>query len=292
MKTHLTPITLAGILLLAVSCKREAENTDASVVMTSDDSVAVANGLPQHEFIRTADIRFRVKDVAKSTEKIETAVRRFGGFVTRTHLHSDVSDKTRTSVSLDSIAETTRYTVENTITLRVPNTTLDTVLTAIGRQAVFLDAREITAQDASLELLGQRLTQRRNSNTGKRIEKAIDQKPSKLNDAVAAESDNAAKQQAADEAYISELSLRDRVAFSTVTLAIYQNESLKTEILPNFENAASLRPPFGVRLMESIRSGWFFLEGFFFFLVTVWPILVLATIVVIMGRKRLVRKMQ
>jgi len=292
MKTHLTPITLAGIFLLAVSCKREAENTDASVAMTPDDSVAVANGLPQHEFIRTADIRFRVKDVAQSTEKIETVVRHFGGFVTRTYLHSDVSDKQRTSISLDSIVETTRYTVENTITLRVPNTTLDTVLTSIGRQAVFLDAREITAQDASLELLGQRLTQRRNSNTGKRIEKAIAQKPSKLNDAVAAESDNTARQEAADEAYISELSLRDRVAFSTVTLAIYQNESLKTEILPNFENAASLRPPFGVRLIESLRSGWFFLESFFFFLMTVWPLLVAIILVGILTRKRLIRKMQ
>ncbi|UMY64777.1 MULTISPECIES: DUF4349 domain-containing protein [unclassified Flavobacterium] len=292
MKTHVTPLlALAGLLFLSVSCKREADSMEASSDLAAADTTGIAPELPPHQFIRTADIRFRVKDVANATEKIESTVRRFGGFVTHTHLRSDVAEKKTASISLDSVVETTRYTVENTLTLRVPNTALDTVLTAIGRQAVFLDSREIDAQDASLDLIAQRLTQRRNENAGKRIEKAIDQKPAKLKDAVAAESDNSARQQTADEAYISELSLRDRVAFSTVTLAIYQKESLKTEVLPNFENTASLRPPFGIRLLESLRSGWFLLEGFVFFVLTAWPVWVLVALIALLTRKRLVRKL-
>lgn len=292
MKTHLTTLAFAGMLLLTLSCKKEAESTADQAELTQADSVAVANGLPQHEFIRTADIRFRVKDVATSTQTIESAVRKFGGFVTHTHLRSDVSEKHIAAISLDSIAETTRYTVENTLTLRVPNTALDTLLTTIGRQAVFLDTREVNAQDAALDLLAQRLTQRRNSYTGERIEKAISRKPAKLKDVVTAESGNTERQENADNAYISELSLRDRVVFSTVSLAIYQKESLKTEILPNFENTASLRPPFDVRLVESLRSGWFLLEGLVFFLLTIWPVWLVLGCFLILTRKRLIREMQ
>ena len=79
-----------------------------------------------------ADIKFKVKNVPKSTYAIEDATTKFGGFVTYTNLQSTISEKNETKVSQDSTLETTKYIVENNITIRVPNTRLDTVIKTIG----------------------------------------------------------------------------------------------------------------------------------------------------------------
>lgn len=292
MKTHFKFVTLAGLMALAISCKKEAESDAAEMSDTTniETRTAVSKDLPARQFIRTADIRFRVKDVAKSTESIESTARRFGGFVTYTNLRSNVHERKNVAVSLDSLVETTRYSVENTITLRVPNHELDTILTTICRQAAFLDIREIKAEDAALNILSQQLTQRRNVQHGRRLTDDVDTKRGKLNDIVGVEDKVASRKEAADEAYLSELSLRDRVAFSTVTLAIYQNESLKTELLPNISNADSFRPHFGISMLESAKTGWYLLERVLLFFIGIWPVLMIVVFALLLNRKRLVKK--
>ena len=155
-----TPAIGLALLLLAVaySCKdgsAESENFEekAAPVMeeavesasTSSDakeatssSAAVEPKNSKRKVIRTADIKFKVKNVPKTTYAIEDATTKFGGFVTYTNLESKISNQDETKVSPDSTLITTKYTVENNITIRVPNTRLDTVIKTIAKQIDFL----------------------------------------------------------------------------------------------------------------------------------------------------------
>ncbi|MCX6210171.1 MAG: DUF4349 domain-containing protein, partial [Bacteroidetes bacterium] len=175
-----------------------------------------------HKFIRTADLKFKVKSVIASTYDIEAITSRLGGFVTYTNLQSTVDNVSNTAINADSTLETTYYTVSNSITLRVPNTKLDTTLKEISKNIDYLDYRIIKADDVALQLLSNNLTQKRSAKYEQRLANAIDNRGKKLKETTVAEDVLLNKQEQADNAKVSNLSLNDQLNFSTITLAIYQ----------------------------------------------------------------------
>lgn len=275
-------LTTLVIIALLFSCKK-ADN--ASAEATADyaitDSTAVSSSAAvekkdsKQKFIRTADIKFKVKNVVKSTYAIENAVAKFGGFVTYTNLQSNIHDHIKTKISQDSTLETTKYSVENNITIRVPNTQLDTVIKSIARQIDFLDFRIIKADDVSLKLLANQLSQKRSAVNEKRVEKAIDEKGRKINDIMDAENTLANQKEANDNRTIDNLSLQDQVNFSTVTLQLYQNETIKQEISASEKDSNAYKPNLGIQIIDALKNGWYILEAVFVFFLNLWPFILI-----------------
>ena len=275
-----TKIVLTLLALgLVLSCKESAskENaayaeeavTDSTSVVSS--SAAVENKNSNRKFVRTADVKFKVKNVAKSTYAIEDATTKFGGFVTYTNLQSNIHSEDRTKVSQDSTLVTTKYKVDNNITIRVPNTKMDTVIKTITKQIHFLDYRIIKADDVSLQMLSNELAQKRSNSSEKRLENAIDSKGKKLNQVIKAEETLDAKKEQNDASKLQNLSLQDQVNFSTLTLNIYQDESIKQEMVANEKSINAYRPNIGLQIWDSVKTGWFMLENIISFLVVLWP---------------------
>ena len=275
-----TKIVLTLLALgLVLSCKESAskENaayaeeatTDSTSVISS--SAAVENKNSNRKFVRTADVKFKVKNVAKSTYAIEDATTKFGGFVTYTNLQSNIHSEDRTKVSQDSTLVTTKYKVDNNITIRVPNTKMDTVIKTIAKQIHFLDYRIIKADDVSLQMLSNELAQKRSNSSEKRLANAIDSKGKKLNQIVDAEATLDVKKEQNDASKLQNLSLQDQVNFSTLTLNIYQDESIKQEMIANEKSINAYRPNIGLQIWDSIKTGWFILEHIVSFVVVLWP---------------------
>ena len=275
-----TKIVLTLLALgLVLSCKESAskENaayaeeavTDSTSVVSS--SAAVENKNSNRKFVRTADVKFKVKNVAKSTYAIEDATTKFGGFVTYTNLQSNIHSEDKTKVSQDSSLVTTKYKVDNNITIRVPNTKMDTVIKTIAKQIHFLDYRIIKADDVSLQMLSNELAQKRSNSSEKRLENAIDSKGKKLNQIVKAEETLDAKKEQNDASKLQNLSLQDQVNFSTLTINIYQDESIKQEMVANEKSINAYRPNIGLQIWDSIKTGWFMLENIVSFIVVLWP---------------------
>ena len=275
-----TKIVLTLLALgMVLSCKERvaeesadySENavTDSTSVISS--SAAVENKNSNRKFVRTADVKFKVKNVAKSTYAIEDATTKFGGFVTYSNLQSNIHSEDRTKVSQDSTLVTTKYKVDNNITIRVPNTKMDTVIKTIAKQIHFLDYRIIKADDVSLQMLSNELAQKRSNSSEKRLANAIDSKGKKLNQVVDAEATLDAKIEQNDATKLQNLSLQDQVNFSTLTLNIYQDESIKQEMVANEKSINAYRPNIGLQIWDSVKTGWFMLENIVSFLVVLWP---------------------
>src|SRR6478735_2437237 len=165
--------------------KARAENYLMDSVSNTfiSSSAAVANGKDSsRRFIRTAELKFKVKNVIRSTYDIENITNRKGGFVIFTNLTSNINYVTNKAVSADSSLETTYFTVTNFITLRVPNTKLDSTLKEISSNIDFLDYRIIKAEDVALQILSNNLTQKRSANNEERLTNAIDTRGKKLNE--------------------------------------------------------------------------------------------------------------
>jgi hypothetical protein len=275
-----TKIVLTLLALgLVFACKESAASeeanyaeeaaTDSTSVVSS--SAAVENKNSNRKFVRTADVKFKVKNVAKSTYAIEDATTKFGGFVTYTNLQSNIHNEDRTKVSQDSTLVTTKYKVDNNITIRVPNTKMDTVIKTIAKQIHFLDYRIIKADDVSLQMLSNELAQKRSNSSEKRLANAIDSKGKKLNQIVKAEETLDAKKEQNDASKLQNLSLQDQVNFSTLTLNIYQDESIKQEMVANEKSINAYRPNIGLQIWDSVKTGWFMLEHIISFVVVLWP---------------------
>jgi hypothetical protein len=252
-------------------------------------SAAVVDKNSTRKFIRTADVKFKVKNVAKSTYAIEDATSKFAGFVTYTNLQSTIYEEDKTKVSQDSTLVTTKYKVENNITIRVPNTKLDTIIKTIAKQIDFLDYRIITADDVSLQMLSNEMAQKRSNSSEKRLEKAIDSKGKKLNQIVDAEENLDLKKEQNDASKIQNLSLNDQVNFSTITLNIYQDESIKQKMIANEKSINSYRPNIGLQILDSLKTGWFMFESIIATIVLLWPLFLIG-VLGFFGYKKFIKK--
>ncbi|WP_289665715.1 DUF4349 domain-containing protein [Flavobacterium panacagri] len=276
-------LTSLMITLILLSCKKAdynpAETTSDSKMLSDStaisSSAAVEKKDSKQKFIRTAELKFKVKNVVKSTYAIENAVQKFGGFVTYTNLQSNIIDQIKTKISQDSTLETTKYAVENNITIRVPNTQLDTIIKSIAKQIDFLDFRIIKADDVSLKFLANELSQKRSTVSAQRVENAIDSKGKKINDIIDAENTLANQKEASDNRTIANLSLQDQINFSTVTLQLYQNETIKQEIIASEKDSTYYKPNLGIQIIDALKSGLNILQAILIFILNLWPIILI-----------------
>ena len=228
--------------------------------------------------IRTANIRFKVSNVIKSTYSIENIVIAHNGFVENTNLTSQINRTKSTRVKVDSMLLTTYYTVINTLVLRVPNTELDATLREIAQHVEFMDYRIINAKDVTLDLLSKNLEQARLARYDSRMRSAIDNQK-RLNDVGTAEDNLLRRQLQADEAKLANLRTLDQIKFSTITLSLYQNENIKYEVIAKEKTIKAYSIPFGVRFIDALKFGWNIVVEIFLFLVNIWSIILIGTFV-------------
>lgn len=295
-KSILTSVVLIFLLGCAGPSREEMAKAKMSESMTDSiaapasgfmsSSAAQENGKDStRKFIRTADLKFKVKSVINSTYAIENITKRFDGFVTYTNLNSDIDNRTLIAMSADSSVETTYYTVSNSMTIRVPNTQLDTTLKSIATLIDYLDYRIIKADDIAIQYLSNQMTQNRVEKNEERLKSAIDNRGKKLNETTNAEENLLNKQEQSDNAKIANLTLNDQVNYSTITLSIYQRQTIKRELIANNSNVSEYEPGFGSKLWESLKFGWEILEGFFIFIAKLWGVILIGIVFFIIIKK-------
>ena len=231
-----------------------------------------------HKFIRTAELKFKVNSVIKSTLSIEKTVIQSNGFVTLSNLTSDIKNKTLIPLSADSSLETTYYTTENSMILRVPSSKLDSILSEIAKEIAFLDYRIIKADDIALSLYANKLTQQRINKHTERMRSALDTKAKKLNETTTAEDNLLNRQEQSDNAGLRNLSLSEQINYSTINIIIYQSQGIRREVIANDKNIKAYEPNLFQKMKESLVDGCEILEAILMFIFKLWGLLLSAVI--------------
>ena len=279
-----------SLIILIQSCGGnqgyQSENKEASDV-TFADSIQTTNPetpvtsarmnleQSQKQFIRTAELKFKVKNVRKATSSIEDLTAKYQGFVTYTSLISQVSRVEEIQISADSSLETKYYHTENEMVLRVPNVKMDSLLREMNSLVDFLDYRIIKADDVGLQLLAGNLENKRLAQYRSRQIKAIDQSKDEIQQISNAENTLLDKQSQEDNALIRKLSLEDQIQYSTIKLHLYQREQISREMIENYKNIESYQPGLAYRIKEALYEGWQMLEHLIVFLFRVWYLILL-----------------
>jgi len=254
-------LKLSGIVLsttlFLISCgpSSEEKNNQEAYAKASNDSVSLTTKPPSSQkepvspnspkkdslraFVCKADLYFKVKNVKTATFDIERIVNEHQGYITTSDLQSTVNYKNDIRISNDSMREIKNYTVHSDIIIRVPNDELNKTLSEIAVLIDYLDHRVVKADDVTKQLSAADFWQQRFTNHQKRLEKAIDEKGKKLNTTVEAEDNLYAKQAATDDVRLSAQELKHDIAYSIVTISVYQKETTKSE---TYAYAAPIEP--------------------------------------------------
>ncbi|MEZ4964756.1 MAG: DUF4349 domain-containing protein [Saprospiraceae bacterium] len=294
------------VACLAVSCNRSAPEQSAKSAPASEDyaqsyepekapatspadrdyfsSVAAIGAADTIKtFVRKASWRFRAGDVQKTSLRIEDLARRLGGFVVSSDLNTQVERRHTEPVSRDSALETILFSEQHQIVLRLPAMYLDTLLRTAAAWADLTDYRRVSAEDVSLQLLEQQLTQLRQELYNRELQQSPE-----IAQAVAAAGDKTERRlrsrSVTDRARLERLKIEDAVRYSTVTIEMYDLPRLRRSMIAYADYDEPGRS-FVSRAVEALRQGGELLVFISLGIFRLWGVILLAAVVFLIWRK-------
>lgn len=232
-----------------------------------------------HKLIRTANMKFKVKDIPKATYSIEQIIIRHNGLIMESSIRNNNKYTSTVDISKDSALLIHHYDLAANLQLRIHNSKLDTVLKEIAPLAIEIDFRAVTAKDVTFRLLAEKLKKERMAKKQKRISSAIDNKGRKLNDVMDAENslDYALEQE--DNTKLSAYKMNDDIEYSTINIQLYQNPTTYKEKIAKEKSIEEFEPSLGEQALNSLYNGWIVICTLFIAILNIWPLLLIVGIV-------------
>ena len=264
---------LIVLTLLNVSCERSnnAKSYDVSAAedmeVTSKFVVEEPEVPSDRKIIWNADIEFQVKNVDESTKEISDLCKKYKAFIS----HMNMTN--------------TAYEISNQITIRVDNTNFNTLINDIKGTSTFIRKVEIKSNDVTEEFIDIESRLKTKKEVRERYIDILRNRSDEIKDVIAAED---AIRKITEEIEAKEGRLRylqDKVSQSTIRLEIYQKVNYISEP-DTFEKG------FTTKAKESLQTGWDIIIDILLILLSIWPIIILISIVIIWKRKWFKRKVK
>lgn len=272
MKTKLFLALLAGVLLLG-ACKGsnyeavrddKASSSSADTVAVSANS-AGAESLPT-KLVKTADMRFKVKNVQQTGDAIAALTVRDGGMVMHHQMQTNVERSEDIRVSDDSVKRVSALNTSADMTVKVPSEKLESFMTEVSHMGMYVTLRKMDIEDRTLDYLSEKLKLRNRQdligqqNKGKVIIK------NPVN--VMLLKDDMVEQQ------IANMRTDAAVKYSVVSLGFYQSNSIHQEMIAN-DDPSAYQLPFFKRLGIAVNNGWYAFVDVLLGLANAWVFIVL-----------------
>ena len=263
MKNQFLALIAISACLISCASKSEApvsEDTVMSSDLTNVEAKAQLAVTPMSDLysdgktklIKTADFRFEVDNVKKSTEAIETAIKKFPAYISSSNLHLE------------------NPILENKMTIRIQSAYFQDLLKEIDGQAKFVNFREVKTDDVSKEFVDLESRLKTKREVEERYNEILRKKAGTIEELLNAEQ-KIGELHEEIEATISRINyLKDQESYSTINLEFYQK--IEQEITSIEE--VSWTDRFG----KGLQSGW---EGVLIIgviLAHMWPVILLAVI--------------
>jgi hypothetical protein len=230
MRSKIIPVVLAGVVLLG-ACKNKTYEADQNRSVTADSTnvATMADSVVKPKLVKTADIRFKVKNVQQTSENISALVNQCKGMV----MHREISSNTYQSrdfrLGNDSVLHVSSLSTTADITIKLPVSKVDSFLNTVSHNSLYVSEQKMDIQDKSLEYLAVRLKaqNRQDFVTRQKAGKVF------IKDATSVMN---MKDDLVDE-QIGNKMIDDEARFSTITLSFYQSNTVSKEVVVNDDPA-------------------------------------------------------
>ncbi len=260
MKTKFTIIAFIAILFASCNADHKSERGDYAATTELTDSAA--SDAIEEKMIKTADMRFRVKDVQRTKEDLSKILKLDGGLVMEVAINSSIQNTEKVKFSADSLKEITSYRKDGYIVAKIPSNKLDEFTNKVANAAVFVDNQSLKMEDRTLSYLANQLKSENAKEAVKQIKKASVKKGGNVESSLYIKDNDVDRK-------IENISIDNQVRFSTITLSFYQDNTIKTIIVAN-DNLYDYKPGFFRRLGLNLMDGLNYFKEFFLFLANFW----------------------
>lgn len=269
MKKYLIYCVFA-MAVFGCSNQKHGESADAAVGLEVSDSTLAS------KIIKTADMRFRVKDVQDTKEKISQAVQTSAGHVVEFNIQSNIVKTEKVRHSADSLLELTAYRKEGAVTAKIPSDKLDEFTNKVAKMAVFVDNQSLKLDDQSVAYLSNSLKSNNRVEAVTQLKKHASKKSNNVETAVNLKDDYIDRK-------MQNLEIDGKVAYSTIILNFYQDNTVSRLVVGN-DNLYDHRPGFFTRFALNIQDGWTIFKEGILLITNLWMI-ILVGIAIVFGYK-------
>ncbi|EXB48113.1 DUF4349 domain-containing protein [Acinetobacter sp. 1000160] len=262
----LTIILILGSTAFGCSKKEEGPASDAAVATESValDSQAVQqnaaknpeqlvsqqqNALEQNrQLVKSAQLQFEVKDVLKTTSTLEQQLSQYQGYIEEKQINYQVSDRSERERIDGSVDIYEKITPTVQLTVRIPNQQVTPFLNQLLPLMLNFNSQSYEAKRYELKLLEEKLNTANQSNSAS----------------------NAVNNQLQQ---LTNLEVKDRLAYSTIRLEFFQQAQVRKTRDLNINRIATLdSDPLLSRIWEAIKIGLYGLRETIIWLVMLWPL--------------------
>ena len=228
----------------------------------------------------TASADFKVEDVVKTSDAIESLTRQQAGYVALSNISNHPRDS-RTFVQGNKNITLTTYTRQADMTVRIPRANISKFLAQLQQQVAFLNGQQFSAQDVTLDIYREQLASQLNSDMAselsqERLNSKNDKDQGSNVDAITAT--YAARRQQ-ELAKLEQLAIADKVQYSTINLTFMQPDISYKETTQNLDVLLDAeQPSFSSQVSQAFKDGWEILRSVALGLIQLWWLLVLGGI--------------
>jgi len=243
--------------------KTQVGKTDISPTIA--DNAALYN----RQIIKFADCKMQVEDIEQSTRNIRDAVALYGGFVGTMDLSNAPQQ------------------ILNKIVLRVPNQNFEQLYDALQKEAVKIDYNRISTNDVTEQFVDIESRLKTKKAVQKRYDEILRKKATNIEQILETEEKLRKIQEEIDAKEGRLQYLSSQVSLSTLTITLYQ-------VIAQDEVAALAfqGPSFTDSFKDNFLLGFGMVKEIFLGLVTIWPLLLIVSLIIFWKRNWLRKKIR
>ena len=270
MKTRSLIMMLTGIVLLGACKSNSKYESSETADSTHTDMAKIADTTVAPKLVKTADIRFKVKNVQQTGENISALTTKYNGMVMHHNMTSTNEQTHDVRISDDSIMRVSAYNTTADMTVKIPTEKLDEFLTNVSHMGLHVNESKMDIEDKSLDYLEAKLKMNDRQQLITRQDKGkiiIKSTTAVLN----------LKDDVVDEK-IENKRIDEPVKYSVITLNFYQSNTISKEIIVN-DDTSSYNLPFLSQLALAIENGWSIFSQLIIGLLNAWAFLLCGVVV-------------
>jgi len=266
MKTKFL-IPLFAVLGLLCACKgKNSSYTADSTRETGLEKSKVVADTSQNgpKLVKTADIRFRVKNAQETADHIAALAENYKGMVVHHLMGSSAEHSQDIKISNDSTMRVTSFNTTVDMTVKIPPAKMEDFMNQVAHLGVYVNSLRMDVDDKTLDYLSTQMKLKNQKDL-------VAQQKYRKTDAKSADDLLAFKNNMVDQ-QIGNRKIEDSVKNSTVTLSFYQNNVIDRELIAN-DDFPSYQPSVFKRLWLALENGWELCADVFIALTNLWALI-------------------
>ena len=198
------------------------------------------------QLIKSAELKFEVNDVLKTTSTLEQQLLQYNGYIENKQIDYQVSDRSQHDRIDGTVDIYEKITPTVQLTVRIPNDQVTTFLNHLLLLMLNFNTQSYEAKRYELKLLEEKLNTANQSNS-----------PS-----------NTVNNQLQQ---LTDLEVKDRLSYSTIRLEFFQQPKVRKSHDLNIHRIASLdSDPLLIRIAEAFKIGLSYFKETFIWLIQFW----------------------